>query len=339
MPTRVEFRFNRPQEYNPQPGKIELERDTTATPPGLNVPSCRGYTKPMNQTTRQSTGIAALDEHLGGGLLPGTLTVLAGATGIGKTQLGLAFLQTGQQQEGHRGIVFDMSSRGDSQNHGPYASSRYGWQLRPMAADESIVPEDVWRIDGELGDYLNVFQQAGRRVTRQDLDFDQWLDWKADLTKRLATAIFFFYGNFIRGVRRAVIDGMEPVDRPAESIQFELFEYIYHQILRKESDWVARDLLRERFRANQAEVDRHAYDFRQIGCLLLSTTRETMLEDLIGRPLDEGDVLSNANTVIYLGRVREGNRLARAMYIAKHRGSACSEEIIPFEIGNEGVRV
>jgi KaiC/GvpD/RAD55 family RecA-like ATPase len=293
----------------------------------------------MNPTTRQSTGIAALDQHLGGGLLPGTLTVLAGATGIGKTQLGLTFLQAGQQQERHRGIVFDMSSRGDSQNHGPYAAARYGWQLHPMAADESIDHQKVFQADGELGDYLNVFQQSGRRVTQQDLDFDQWLDWKADLTKRLATAIYFFYGHFIRGVRRAVIDGMEPVDRPAESIQFELFEYIYHQILRKESDWVARDLLRERFRANEAEVARHAYDFRQIGCLLLSTTRETMLEDLIGRPLDEGDVLSNANTVIYLGRVREGNRLARAMYISKHRGSACSEEIIPYWIDDEGVKI
>ena len=180
---------------------------------------------------------------------------------------------------------------------------------------------------------------ANCRVASKDLDFDQWLDWKADLTKRLATAIYFFYGHFIRGVRRAVIDGMEPVDRPSESIQFELFEYIYHQILRKDSDWVARDLLRERFRANQGEVARHAYDFRQIGCLLLSTTRETMLEDLIGRPLDEGDVLSNANTVIYLGRVREGNRLARAMYISKHRGSACSEEIIPYWIDDEGVKI
>jgi KaiC/GvpD/RAD55 family RecA-like ATPase len=293
----------------------------------------------MNPLKRQSTGIAVLDEHLGGGLLPGTLTVLAGATGIGKTQLGLTFLEAGKQQEGHRGIVFDMSSRGDSQNHGPYAAARYGWQLRPMAADEAIVPEHLWQANGELGDYLNVFQQAGRRVTRQDLDFDQWLDWKADLTKRLATAIYFFYRHFIRGVRRAVIDGMEPVDHPAESIQFELFEYIYHQILRKESDWVARDLLRERFRANQAEVERHSYDFRQIGCLLLSTTRETMLEDLIGRPLDEGDVLSNANTVIYMGRVREGNRLARAMYISKHRGSACSEEIIPFWIDDDGLKI
>jgi len=293
----------------------------------------------MTATPRQSTGIAQLDAQLGGGLLPGTLTVLAGATGIGKTQLGLSFLNAGAAQEGRRGIVFDMSSRGDSQNHGQYAAARYQWSLRAVPADEHLAPEQVFSADGRLGDYLNLFQQSGRRVTRGDLDFDQWLDWKADLMKRLATAIYFFYGNFIHGVRRAVVDGMEPVERPSQSIQFELFEYIYHQILRKDSDWVARDLLRERFRANEAEVSRHAYDYRQIGCLLLATTRETMLEDLIGRPLDEGDVQSNANTAIYLGRVREGNRLGRAMYIAKHRGSACSEEILPYRIDDAGLKL
>jgi KaiC/GvpD/RAD55 family RecA-like ATPase len=293
----------------------------------------------MTPPTRQSTGITELDAQLGGGLLPGTLTVLAGATGIGKTQLGLSFLNAGAAQEGRRGIVFDMSARGDSQNHGQYAAARYQWPLRAVPADEHLAPEQVFSADGQLGDYLNLFQQTGRRVTRSDLDFDQWLDWKADLMKRLGTAIYFFYGNFIHGVRRAVVDGMEPVERPSESIQFELFEYIYHQILRKDFDWVARDLFREHFRANEAEVARHAYDYRQIGCLLLYTTRETMLEDLIGRPLDEGDVLSNANTVIYLGRVREGNRLGRAMYIAKHRGSACSEEILPYRIDDAGLKL
>lgn len=294
----------------------------------------------MSQTTdRLSTGIPELDEHLGGGLRPGTLTVVAGATGVGKTQLGLDFLNAGPKQEGRRGIVFDMTSRGDSQNHANYAAAQHGWQLRAMPSDPPPLPESVWPTAGELGDYLNLFQHTGQRVTQRDLGFDDWLNWKAELAKQLATAIYFFYGHFIRGVRRAVVDGMEPVERPSESIQFELFEYIYHQILRKQSDWVARDLLREHFRANEAAVARYAYDHERIGCLLLYTTRENMLEDLIGRPLDEGDVFSNANTVIYLGRVRERNRLGRALYIAKHRGSRCSEEIVPYRIDDGGVEL
>ena len=52
---------------------------------------------------------------LGGGLLPGTLTVVMGTLGIGKTQLGLAFANAGGR-EGERGILFDLTARGDSQN-------------------------------------------------------------------------------------------------------------------------------------------------------------------------------------------------------------------------------
>ena len=54
----------------------------------------------MNSNQRLTTGIDGLDELLGGGLLPGTLTVLVGSTGIGKTQFGLQFAQAGLKQEG-----------------------------------------------------------------------------------------------------------------------------------------------------------------------------------------------------------------------------------------------
>ena len=67
---------------------------------------------------RISTGLPWLDELLGGGLLPGTLTVALGATGIGKTQLGLAFADAGRQQEGEPGLIFDLTTRGDAQSHG-----------------------------------------------------------------------------------------------------------------------------------------------------------------------------------------------------------------------------
>jgi hypothetical protein len=81
------------------------------------------------------------------------------------------------------------------------------------------------------------------------------------------------------------------------------------------------------------------YDPAKIGCLLLYTSHETMLDDLISRPLDEGDVLSNANTLIYMGKIREGNRLARGLYIAKHRGSACDERIVEYKIESGGLRI
>ena len=53
----------------------------------------------MADLARQSTGIMALDELLGGGLLPGTLTVVVGATGVGKTQLGIQYAHAGLAAE------------------------------------------------------------------------------------------------------------------------------------------------------------------------------------------------------------------------------------------------
>ena len=106
-----------------------------------------------------------------------------------------------------------------------------------------------------------------------------------------------------------------------------------------EHDWVARDYFRERFRSAEPLVNSHAYDHSQIGCLLLCTSRETMLADLVERGLDEGDSLANANTVIYMGRIREGEKFARGLVIAKHRGSACTDEVIRYRIGEKGLAV
>lgn len=292
-----------------------------------------------SSTTRLSTGIAALDQMLGGGLLPGTLTVVAGATGIGKTQLGLHFAEQGRRQEGERGVIFDMTSRGDSQNQDDYARRLFDWSITAQPGDKEVDVARVWDRELARRDYLHIFERSGRRVTRNDLEYDDWKAWKLELVKKLQLAIWFFYGNFVNGVRRCVIDGVEPTDRPSESFQFDLFEYIYHQILHKEADWVARDLFREQFRAQAARVEQSLYDHRQLGCLLLYTTREVMLDDLLGRPLDTGDILSNANTIILMGKTRVGSKMGRALNVAKHRGSACDDSIVPFEITDRGLQI
>ena len=147
----------------------------------------------------------------------------------------------------------------------------------------------------------------------------------------------FFYGNFVHGVRRCVIDGVEPTERASDSFQFQVIDYIEHQLLRKEDDWVARDLFRVRFRSEADHVAAHRYDCGQIGGVLLVTSHEVLLDDLLARPLDSGDALSNANTIILMGKVRDGLRMRRALHIVKHRGSVCDDAIVPFEIDESGV--
>lgn len=286
---------------------------------------------------RLSTGLPWLDDLLGGGLLPGTLTVALGATGIGKTQLGLAFAHAGRAQEGQPGILFDLTTRGDAQNHQDYAQRLFGWRLTEQNPEQPIDLATVFDPSRTRRDYLHLFTRAGRRVTVHDLDPDEWREWKVELSRKLDRAIGFFYSNFAHGVRRCVIDGVEPTDRASDSFQFHVVDYVYHQILHKDHDWVARDLFRAHFRENAEAVAAHAYDHTQIATLLLLTSHETLLDDLLTRKLETGDALSNANTIILLGKVREGTHMTRALHIAKHRGSKCDDAIVPYEVTERGL--
>lgn len=289
--------------------------------------------------SRLETGIPHLDQLLGGGLIPGTLTVVMGATGIGKTQLGLTFADHGRRQEGEPGILFDLTARGDSQSHREYAARMFDWQVEEQPPGQQVHPDRVWDRAASRRDSLHLFRHRGRRVTASDMDSDQWREWKYEQAKKLDQTIAFFYGNFVHGVRRCVIDGIEPTDRASDSIQLEMFEYVYHQILRKEHDWVARDLFRVGYRANAERIEQSRYDHSRIGCMLLYTSHEVMLDDLISRPIESGDLLSNANTIILMGKTRQGNKMGRALHVAKHRGSACDESIVPFEITERGLQL
>jgi len=291
----------------------------------------------MTTKKRHSTGIARLDEALGGGLIPGTLTVVMGATGVGKTQLSLSYCNAGLAQEGQRGIIYDLTTRGDSQNQTEYAQQTYEWSMVTRQLVDRIDPGIVWDAGEIRSDYLHVFDRGGRRVTIGDMQPEEWQEFKADLMRRLDQTIAFFYGNFVHGVRRAVVDGVEPTERDADSFQFHLFDYVYHQILRKEHDWLARDLFRVHYRSQEESVQRHAYDHSEISGMLSYTSHEVMLDDLIERPIQSGDVLSNANTVILMGKTRSGAKMGRALYVTKHRGSACEESILPFRINASGI--
>ncbi len=276
---------------------------------------------------------------LGGGLIPGTLTVVLGATGIGKTQLGIQFAQAGLSGEGQRGIFFDLTSRGDSQNHAAYAKRLTNWDLQTLSPDDKPDLPHIWDAKSARSDYLHIFERAGRRVTLEDLDREAWQEWRVEFMKKIDQSIAFFYGNFVHGVRRCIIDGVEPVEKASDSFQFHVFDYVYHQILRKDHDWVARDLFRAGFREQAEQIGRHPYDFNDITCLLLLTSHETMLDDLLSRHIESGDVLSNANTIIAMGKIRDGMRMTRGLHVAKHRGSSCDDAIVEYRVTEAGLEL
>ncbi len=278
-------------------------------------------------------GLGALDLHLGGGLRPGTVTVIAGATGAGKTQLGLRWAAAGAEQEGSRGVVVDVTSRGDSQNHEEYAREQLGWKPEGFATDTALDWERMWDLEREIGEIYRPFVATGRRVTRPDLEADAWHDWQRDMGRVLRQTAAFAYGQMVRGVRRFVVDGFEPTARASESIQFDYFEYLYHRILRQEHDWAAREVFREAFRAQQEKVETHAYDSGRVGVVVLYTTPHLMLDDLLAAPIGGGDLMATANTVIVMGRTRQADGgLGRALAVVKHRGSVCGDEPLAYSL-------
>jgi KaiC/GvpD/RAD55 family RecA-like ATPase len=291
-------------------------------------------------TDRVSTGIARLDDMLGGGLLPGTLAVIYGATGIGKTHLGLTFAARGEMDDGARGIVLDMNGRGDSQQHDEYAARLFHWTLRPWT--HTVTPmADPYPPDGAMDAfYSNALRWVGRvrdfQVPASDgsLEFD-W-NWKAAYNHALYTVRPFMYFHFAAGTRRVVVDGVEPMDSPADSIQFHMFDDAYRTIVHRDAETLGMEICLPVWR-HRTFIDAHRYDHTRITTVLLVTTEETRLEDLLARKVATGDIGATANTIVVMGSERVGQRLARMLCVVKHRGSPMSSEIAEYHITPSGL--
>ena len=285
---------------------------------------------------RLAFGLPWLDDALGGGLRPGTLTVIAGATGAGKTQLGLRWANEGALREGHCGVFFDLTSRGDPQHQEDYASRQFGWSIEE-ATELSARMGSILEPDLPLPELFRPFAHIGRKATRPDVDPDAWHAWKTDMGRVLREGATFAYGQLARGVRRLVFDGVEPAERASDSIQIDYFEYLYEKVIRQDFDWAAREVLRERYRANEAEVLARPYHSSSVGSLVLYTTPQVLLDDLIAEPIGKGDLFATANTVIAMGRTRKDGAFGRALCVIKHRGSACHDHVLPYSISAEGL--
>ncbi len=290
-------------------------------------------------TPRVSTGLPKLDSMLGGGLLPGTLAVVYGATGIGKTHVGLTFANHGRQADGAPGLLFDMNARGDSQQHHAYAARLFDWQLGRWTHTVTPMADPYPSPDQMQAYYCDALPWVGKLreyqvQTADGLEFD-W-NWKAVYNHALYTVRPFIYFHLAAGSRRIVADGIEPMDVPADYIQPFVFDELYRKVIHRDSETLGMEICLPVWKHREF-IDSHLYDHSQITTVLLVTTEETRLEDVLARKVATGDIGATANTIIAMGSERVGNRLARMLAVVKHRGSAMSDEIVEYRIGPEGL--
>ncbi|HEU4368537.1 MAG TPA: ATPase domain-containing protein [Methylomirabilota bacterium] len=290
-------------------------------------------------TSRVSTGIPRLDELLGGGLLAGTLAVVYGATGIGKTHLGLTFADHGRTADGARGIVLDMNGRGDSQQHDEYAARLFGWSLTEWRHTVTPMADPHPPPAAMEAHYSNALKWVGRvrdfQVPTPDGSYEFDWNWKAMYNHALYTVRPFVYFHLAAGSRRVVVDGVEPMDSPADSVQFHMFEELYRKTIHRDAETLGMEICLPVWK-HRAFIDAHRYDHARVTTLLLVTTEETRLEDLLARKVATGDIGATANTILVLGSERMGSRLARLLCVVKHRSSPMSDEIVEYRVTDRG---
>ena len=293
-------------------------------------------------TARVSTGIGKLDEMLGGGLLPGTLTVIYGATGIGKTHLGLTFADHGLTADHARGVVLDMNGRGDSQQHDEYAARLFKWPLKPWTHTVTPMAHPHPPPDQMEAFYSNTLRWVGRvrdfQVPTPDGSYEFDWNWKASYNHALYTVRPFLYFHFAAGTRRVVVDGVEPMDAPADSIQFFMFDELYRRAIHRDAETLGMEICLPVWQHREF-IDAHRYEHEQVTTLLLVTTEETRIEDLLARKVATGDIGATANTIVVMGSERVGSRLARMLCVVKHRSSPMSDEIVEYRITGNGIEM
>jgi hypothetical protein len=128
------------------------------------------------------------------------------------------------------------------------------------------------------------------------------------------------------------------MNQPADSIQFWMFDELYRKTIHRDAETVGMEICLPVWK-HRAFIDAHLYDHAAVTTLLLVTTEETRLEDLLGRRVAVGDIGATANTILVMGSERVGSRMARMLSVVKHRGSAMSDEIVEYRIGSAGLEL
>ncbi len=144
-------------------------------------------------TERHSTGVAALDDLLGDGYWPGSTTLVAGPSGIGKTLMGLHFIFNGAKA-GQPGLIASLQ---ENRIQLERVVSGFGWTLdAPGVTLLARSPVDIY-VDEWVYDLLEEVARNGcKRILIDSLvdlaiaagDDRRFREWMYSLTQRCSRA-------------------------------------------------------------------------------------------------------------------------------------------------------
>jgi len=90
----------------------------------------------MLKKERVKTGVPGVDELIAGGLLPGSLTLLTGTTGTGKTIMSTQFIYNGVKKRNEPGVYvsFEEPTKNIKEN-----CLNFGWDFSPLEKQKKVI--------------------------------------------------------------------------------------------------------------------------------------------------------------------------------------------------------
>ena len=165
-------------------------------------------------------------------------------------------------------------------------------------------------------------------------EFD-W-NWKATYNHALYTVRPFLYFHFAAGSRRVVVDGVEPMDSPADSIQFYMFDELYRKTIHRDAETLGMEIClpvwqhREFIDAHLLSAHRHHH-----ACCWSPPRRRGWKTCWPARWRRATSAPPPTPSWCWAAS-GSGSRLARMLCVVKHRGSAMSDEIVEYRVTDRG---
>lgn len=227
------------------------------------------------------TGVSGLDELLGGGLVPGTMALIEGAPGAGKTTFGLQFVHDGVMR-GEHGLVLTFEETPQQLYRD---ALNFGWDLRRLVEDGTlsiicITPELLHRYLRDTDEMWSVLTR-GARPRRVLVDSVTNLRQVTNDEVRMREVLNVMLSSMRRqGMTAFLLSEMD--ERVGESIPFE--EYVVDAVIRLVYATPPGEEVRRRYieilktRGQQHVSGRHSFKFVADGLRVFPPVRPKAIE-------------------------------------------------------------